>query len=140
MLILSNRRYGNENFEFSLAADNLYDFTWNKLADWYLEVAKRKIHEILVYLLKNILIMWHPFIPYVTEAIWQSFNESIIMVEQWPAWDDVQNRLAADSGQSTKILPIFRKLLLGFAMLAGKIKLSRLGKYKPSSWAKGRIC
>ncbi len=87
------------NFEFSLAADNLYDFTWNKLADWYLEVAKveKGKDEILVYLLKNILIMWHPFIPYVTEAIWQSFNGSIIMVEQWPAWNQKFDLLVTDA-------------------------------------------
>ncbi len=91
--LLSTRKTVDEamaNFEFSLAADTLYDFTWNKLADWYLEVAKieKDKGQILVYLLKNILIMWHPFIPYVTEAIWQSFNESLIMVEQWSTWND----------------------------------------------------
>ena len=88
--LLSVRQIVDEamaNFEFSVAAENLYDFTWNKLADWYLEAAKveKDKGQILVYLLKNILIMWHPFIPYVTEAIWQSFNEGLIMVEQWPA-------------------------------------------------------
>jgi len=75
-----------ENFEFSQAADILYDFTWNKLADWYLEIAKieKNKDDILVYVLKNILLMWHPFAPYVTEAIWQSFNNSLLMIEQWP--------------------------------------------------------
>lgn len=75
-----------DNVELSNAVDSLYDFTWNKLADWYLEIAKieKNKDEILVYILKNILIMWHPFIPYVTEAIWQSFNNDILMVTQWP--------------------------------------------------------
>jgi len=78
------------DFNYSLGADTLYDFTWNKLADWYLEIAKVEKNKgaILIYILKNILIMWHPFIPYVTEAIWSSFNDSLLMVEQWPEIND----------------------------------------------------
>ena len=75
-----------DNFEFSLAAEELNEFTWNKLADWYLEIAKieKNKEEILIYLLKNLLILWHPFIPYVTETIWFSFNSNILMVAKWP--------------------------------------------------------
>ncbi len=75
-----------EDMNFSLAADELNDFTWNKLADWYLEIAKieKEKSEILFYILKNILILWHPFIPFVTEKIWSSFNDSLLMVEKWP--------------------------------------------------------
>jgi valyl-tRNA synthetase len=78
------------DFNYSFGAEALYDFTWNKLADWYLEIAKVEKNKsaILIYILKNILIMWHPFIPYVTEAIWSSFNGSILMVEQWPKIND----------------------------------------------------
>jgi len=74
------------NFEFSLAAEELNDFTWNKLADWYLEIAKieKGKEEILIYLLKNLLILWHPLIPFVTETIWASFNDSLLMVAKWP--------------------------------------------------------
>lgn len=75
-----------DNFEFSLAAEELNEFTWNKLADWYLEIAKieKDKEEILIYLLKNLLILWHPFIPYVTETIWSSFNLDVLMVAKWP--------------------------------------------------------
>lgn len=75
-----------ENFEFSLAAEELTDFTWNKLADWYLEIAKieKDKDAILIYLLKNILIMWHPFIPYVTETIWAQLEDGLLLVKQWP--------------------------------------------------------
>ena len=75
-----------DNFEFSLAAEELNEFTWNKLADWYLEIAKieKDKEEILIYILKNLLILWHPLIPFVTETIWASFNESILMVAKWP--------------------------------------------------------
>ncbi len=75
-----------DNFEFSLAAEDISDFTWTKLADWYLEIAKveKNKEEILIYLLKNVLILWHPFIPFVTEVIWESFNDDILMVAPWP--------------------------------------------------------
>jgi valyl-tRNA synthetase len=75
-----------EDMNFSLAADELNDFTWNKLADWYLEIAKieKGKSEILLYILKNVLILWHPFIPFVTEKIWSSFNEDLLMVAKWP--------------------------------------------------------
>jgi len=75
-----------ENFNFSLAAEELNEFTWDRLADWYLEIAKveKNKEEILIYVLKNLLILWHPFIPFVTEKIWSGFNEDLLMVAQWP--------------------------------------------------------
>ena len=75
-----------DNFNFSLAAEELNEFTWNKLADWYLEIAKieKNKEEILIYVLKNVLILWHPFIPFVTEKIWSSFNDDLLMVAKWP--------------------------------------------------------
>ncbi len=79
-----------ENFEFSLAAEELTDFTWNKLADWYLEIAKieKDKDAVLIYLLKNLLIMWHPFIPYVTETIWEQLDDGLLLVKQWPQDND----------------------------------------------------
>jgi len=75
-----------ENFNFSLAAEELNDFTWNKLADWYLEISKIEKNKdaILVYILKNLLVLWHPFIPFVTEQIWSSFNSDLLLVAKWP--------------------------------------------------------
>lgn len=75
-----------QNYEFSLAAEALEDFTWNKLADWYLEIAKVETskEDILIYLLKNLLKLWHPFIPFVTEVIWQEISDSLLMTESWP--------------------------------------------------------
>jgi valyl-tRNA synthetase len=86
---LAGARYATNNylesFNFSLAAEELNEFTYNKLADWYLEFAKveKNKEEILIYLLKNLLILWHPFIPFVTETIWGSFNTTLLMVEKW---------------------------------------------------------
>ena len=85
-----------ENFNFSLAAEELNEFTWNKLADWYLEIAKieKNKEEILIYILKNVLILWHPFIPFVTEKIWSNFNADLLMVAKWP--QNIAAKLAID--------------------------------------------
>ena len=79
-----------QNYEFSLAIEELNKFTWDKLADWYLEISKieKNKDEILIYLLKTILKLWHPFIPYVTEVIWQNLNAaSLLLVAKWPTLD-----------------------------------------------------
>ena len=77
-----------ENFRFAKAADDLRHFTWDDLADWYLEVSKieGKKDDILLYILTRLLIIWHPFAPFVTEAIWErlSSGASILMIHPWP--------------------------------------------------------
>lgn len=84
-----------DEHNFSLAADTLTDFTWNKLADWYLEVAKieKGKEDILAYILKTILKLWHPFVPFVSESIWENFNDNLLMVAPWPKFkaDDATN-------------------------------------------------
>lgn len=74
-------------YQFALAGDKLKEFTWNDLADWYLESKKFEAGDtkILMFLLKNILKMWHPFIPFVTEVIWQQLEEKeALMIASWP--------------------------------------------------------
>ncbi len=75
-----------ESHELSLAGEILRDFTWGEFADWYLEVAKAEgeKEEILLFILERILIMWHPFMPFVTEEIYKQWNGDLIMVAQWP--------------------------------------------------------
>ncbi|MBU2025356.1 MAG: valine--tRNA ligase [Patescibacteria group bacterium] len=80
-----------DNFNFSLAGEKLKDFTWNDLADWYIEVSKIEPgkEKILKMIFKGLLKMWHPFIPFVTEKIWSEFQDknvkkSMLMAEQWP--------------------------------------------------------
>ncbi|MCB9798420.1 valine--tRNA ligase [Candidatus Nomurabacteria bacterium] len=78
-------------YQFTLALEKLREFTWNDVADWYLEIAKRESEgeeksEILNVILSTLLRLWHPFMPFVTEAIWQNVygEEQIIMVAPWP--------------------------------------------------------
>lgn len=79
-----------ESYQFSLAGEQLRDFTWGEFADWYLEIAKVEGNksEILNYCLNNILKLWHPYMPFVTEAIWTEMygEENLLMVERWPVF------------------------------------------------------
>jgi valyl-tRNA synthetase len=77
-------------YNFSLASESLQQFTRDEFADWYLEIAKveKNKDEILLYVLQNILKMWHPFIPFITENIWNNFNnEKLLMIAEWPQVD-----------------------------------------------------
>ncbi|MFH1292349.1 MAG: valine--tRNA ligase [bacterium] len=78
-----------EKYEFSQAGEMLKEFTWNDLADWYLEIAKVEgdKSKILNHALNTILKLWHPFMPFVTETIWSEVygKEKMLMVQKWPA-------------------------------------------------------
>lgn len=82
-----------EAHEFSLLGEKLRDFTWNEFADWYLEIAKIQkaresedgsTDEILLYILENLLKLWHPFMPFVTEEIYKVFGRGQLMTAAWP--------------------------------------------------------
>lgn len=76
-----------EKYNFSFAGEVLRDFTWGELADWYLEVAKVEGNkdEMLNYVLVNVLKLWHPFMPFVTETIWDSVvSKDKLIIQKWP--------------------------------------------------------
>jgi len=83
-----------EKYEFSQAGEALRDFTWSELADWYLEIAKiqrkdaalqESTDQILLYVLEQVLVLWHPFMPFVTEEIWKNFSsDQLLIVHNWP--------------------------------------------------------
>ncbi|MFW0862639.1 MAG: class I tRNA ligase family protein [Candidatus Komeilibacteria bacterium] len=76
-----------DELKFSPAIERLYEFTWSKFADWYIEISKVETNkdDILLYILGQLLKLWHPFAPYVTEAIWSNFNNGQLIISQWPA-------------------------------------------------------
>ncbi len=76
-----------DSYQFSIAGEALRDFTWGELADWYLEIAKveGEKSDILNYILNTILKLWHPFMPFVTEQVWQEiYGGTSLMVEEYP--------------------------------------------------------
>jgi valyl-tRNA synthetase len=79
-----------EQYDFSLAAEVLRDFTWSDFADWYLEIAKieGEKNDILNYVLERLLILWHPIMPFVTEEIYKQFDRGLLIVAKWPMEDE----------------------------------------------------
>ncbi|MFH1226018.1 MAG: valine--tRNA ligase [bacterium] len=77
-----------DNYKLAIVGEKLYEFTWTKLADYYLEIAKveKDKDEILLYLLTQLLKLWHPFAPFITEHIWSDLlgNKKMLMISQWP--------------------------------------------------------
>ncbi len=91
-----------ESFELGVAAQKLYDFIWDDFCDWYIELVKPRLSEdapkdsrlvaenVLCYTLSNTLKLLHPFMPFITEEIWQTLpheGESI-MISSWPEYSD----------------------------------------------------
>lgn len=78
-----------ENFSFHLASEKIYHYIWHRFADEIIEESKKAPQEYsgtLYYILENSLKLLHPFMPFVTEEIWQELKdgESLLMVEAWP--------------------------------------------------------
>lgn len=85
-----------DEYRFYQAGEKLYQFFWHDFCDIYIESSKKQMidtkinddtKQLLYYVLRQSLIILHPFMPYVTEAIWgQLFSErgSLLMVEKWP--------------------------------------------------------
>ncbi len=92
---------GLEKFTYSEAANTLYDFFWREFCDWYIEIskvdlygddkkAKQKTKKILHYVLETFLKLIHPYMPFITEEIWQRLPHEgkSIMVSDWPIYDE----------------------------------------------------
>ncbi len=80
-----------EGYKFNEAANSIYEFFWHQFCDWYVEIAKSSIREkttqvILYKVLEKSLRILNPFMPFVTEEIWQNLSHSgeSIMVQSWP--------------------------------------------------------
>ncbi len=79
-----------QNYRFSDAGTKIYNFTWSDYCDWYLEMSKNgNINApVLLYVLKTILKLLHPLVPFITENLWTHCHEKrLIMGEEWPTHD-----------------------------------------------------
>lgn len=94
-VLIQNVTQNLNNYRFSDAALSLYDFIWNRLASDFLEQTKSRddkkmVMSVLVYVFSNCLKLLHPFMPFVTEGIWQAWREKEIVTEEllitslWP--------------------------------------------------------
>ncbi len=89
-----------DEFDLGLAAQRIYDFAWSEFCDWYIEWAKPRLLDgeaaqkktaqaVLLHCLKGLLKLLHPFMPFLTESIWQMLPgaEGTIMLADWPVAD-----------------------------------------------------
>lgn len=85
-----------DKYEFSLAGSILYDFVWNDYCSWYIELSKVNLNsgdeslklatqQTLVSVLRNILKVLHPSLPFVTEKIYENFEEGPLCLQSWPS-------------------------------------------------------
>ncbi len=94
-----------EKFELGVAAQKLYDFIWDEFCDWYIEFSKISGDKnVLLWTIKNILALLHPFMPFITEEIWQSFPHEgeTLMLCKYPKCDE--NLIDKNAEESVKIL------------------------------------
>ena len=88
-------------YELGVASAKVYDFIWDNYCDWYIELtksrlngtdeqAKRNAQNVLCYVLIETLKLLHPFMPFITEEIWQALPHEgdFLMKAQWPEWND----------------------------------------------------
>ena len=82
-----------DQYDFHVVGAELYRFIWNDFCDWYIELAKINMNDttksVLVWVLTDILKMLHPFMPYVTEEIYQMLpiHDETIMTSSYPVYD-----------------------------------------------------
>ena len=101
-----------KNYRFSDAGSKIYEFLWSKYCDWYLEISKGedKNPEVLLYVLQNTLKLLHPFVPFVTEKIWEFVSpESMLITEKWPEVDK-KMFFAKEAKEMNMILEIITKI------------------------------
>ena len=88
-----------EKYEIGIAAQKIYDFTWDEYCDWYIEMVKPRLYgenerskviaeKILLHVLENILKLLHPFMPFITEEIWRHLpkRKDALIISSWPKY------------------------------------------------------
>jgi valyl-tRNA synthetase len=130
-----------ENFRFSQAGERLRDFTWNDLADWYLEVSKFERNEakqkILTDILRDLLKLWHPFMPFVTEAIWSEIKaDGLLMVAKWP---DENNYRGHSSGEKVEPFELIKNIITTIRTIRSEYNITPKQKVKAVIYAGGAV-
>ncbi len=112
-----------ERFDLGAAASLLYDFLWNEYCDWYIEFSKPRLYQeentlerktaqsILARVLRQTMELLHPFMPFLTEEIWQALphDGESIMITQWPTTND-KNQFTAAGAEMEAIIEVVRTI------------------------------
>ena len=107
-----------DQYELGLAAAKLNDFIWDNFCDWYIEIAKTRlqngdenVQKVLCYVLSGAMQLLHPFMPFITETIWQALPHEgpSVMVSQWPEYDE-KLHFAAEEAQMETLMDAVRAI------------------------------
>ena len=93
-----------DRYELGVAAQKIYDFIWDDYCDWYIELTKTRLQgededskaraqQVLCYVLTEMLKLLHPFMPFITEEIWQALPHEgdFLMMQNWPVASEAMN-------------------------------------------------
>ncbi len=132
-----------EDYRFNDAADAAYHFVWDVFCDWYLELSKpflqgedgaekEEVQAVLGWTLEKIFALLHPFMPFITETLWEQTAErsDFLMLQTWPGLDDAfHNQAAADElGWVLKTVSQIRSVRADVNVPAGaKVPVSLVG-------------
>ena len=110
-----------DRYELGIAVQKVYDFIWEEFCDWYIEMVKPRLYSetddtkgaalwTLKTVLGNALKLLHPFMPYITEEIWQVLTneESMIMLESYPVY--TEEHAYAEAAQFEKVIDAIRAI------------------------------
>lgn len=125
-----------EKYELGEAARNLYEFIWNEFCDWYIEMAKGRLYSkedplarktaqhTLWSVLRGTLELLHPFMPFITEEIWQHLPHDgrSIMVTAWPTYnqDGVDKKSEQEMGALMEVIKTIRNIRAEMNVPLGK--------------------
>ena len=111
-----------DRYELGIALSKLYDFIWDIFCDWYIELVKSRLNDkgtktnkdaqsVLVYVLSGVMKLLHPFMPFITEEIWQTLphNGESIMIADYPAYTDELN-FPAEEAAMAKVIDAIRAI------------------------------
>ncbi len=122
-----------EQYRFNEAGALIYDFFWHDYCDWYIEMAKpfisdkrqatggkgKNTKKIMIYVLEQVLKLLHPFMPFVTEAVWQNISErESIMIQDWPVTD---NKLI--DKKSEKAINSIKRVIVGIRNIRAEMNI-----------------
>ena len=107
-----------DQYELGLAAAKLNDFIWDNFCDWYIEIAKTRlqagdenVQRVLCYVLSGAMQLLHPFMPFITETIWQALPHEgpSVMVSKWPEYNEALH-FAAEEAQMETLMDAVRAI------------------------------
>ena len=140
-----------DKFELGVASAKIYEFVWDVLCDWYIELIKPRLFEkgsqtnkdaqsVLLYVLSGTLKLLHPFMPFITECIWSHLGyEKPLIVAEWPTYQPSLD-FAADCASMERVISAIRAIRNTRAQMnvppSKKAKLYVVSEYADSFNAK----